>query len=552
MTRLTRSSPPTSTRLLLRILERPELVAVVDKLSPPVLARLIEHVGLEDAGELVAAASSPQLQRVWDRDLWWRPEHGSEERFDASRFALWLAVLLEAGEAHTVRRLREMPFDLLTLAVHRLIRVVDREQWLEAAAEAGDDDETDVGRFAPWHELVLVARDEGAWDSVLTALLALDGEDHASLRRVLDRCGDLDAKREAERDELHERLLPEDLALESDVAAERDARHAQTGFMASADARAFLRLSRTPPPRDLATLPRDPVTRAYFRELAPESERHASSRAAQAAAAAALTAGEGDGSALSSLLELLADSGVVSGGGMQDARAPAAALTAGGSIAAETARDPEAGDDRNAALTVLHAALHTLESDAPELWSERMEELGYLANVVLAGCTSGARPFSPQSALEAAAAVTSLGLELQLRVRSQYAARAVELLRSVSADRLFRAGYAVLYADLVRPARAALRERCSAYAPAAFQVAVEELLRDDDLGELPEGLDAELLQLSAPLWDALRGLGESLPLLAGTLAAEGVRFVTTRDQLRAAQDLLRAYDDDSLVFDSPS
>src|SRR4051794_29467315 len=127
MTSLSRHhvSSPTTTALLLRILERPGLVAAVRELPGAVLGKLIDRIGLEDAGELVALASTAQLERVFDDDLWRAERAGGDETFRPERFALWLRVMLEAGEEALVRRLCELPQDLLALAVHRLVLVVD-------------------------------------------------------------------------------------------------------------------------------------------------------------------------------------------------------------------------------------------------------------------------------------------------------------------------------------------------------------------------------------------------------------------------------------------
>ena len=58
MTALRRTfSQPSSSQLLARILDAPDLGARIQRLEAPALARLIEHVGLESAGELVAFAS---------------------------------------------------------------------------------------------------------------------------------------------------------------------------------------------------------------------------------------------------------------------------------------------------------------------------------------------------------------------------------------------------------------------------------------------------------------------------------------------------------------
>src|SRR6516225_8719822 len=115
MTSIARTNVPTATRLLMRILERPGLVAAVRELPGAVLGKLIDRIGLEDAGDLVALASTAQLERVFDDDLWRAERAGGDETFRPERFALWLRVMMEAGESSLVRRLCELPQDLLAL-----------------------------------------------------------------------------------------------------------------------------------------------------------------------------------------------------------------------------------------------------------------------------------------------------------------------------------------------------------------------------------------------------------------------------------------------------
>src|SRR3954452_201403 len=117
MNAISRPQVPASTQLLMRILERPGLVAAVRELPGAVLGKLIDRIGLEDAGELVALATTAQLERVFDDDLWRADRAGGDETFRPERFALWLRVMLEAGEDVLVQRLSELPQDLLALAV---------------------------------------------------------------------------------------------------------------------------------------------------------------------------------------------------------------------------------------------------------------------------------------------------------------------------------------------------------------------------------------------------------------------------------------------------
>src|SRR5262249_35741058 len=96
---------PSSTELLARLLERPDLAVGVQALPAPALARLIDAVGLEDAGEIVAFATPEQLAGVFDEDLFRSDRPGGDERFDGGRFLVWLEVMMEAGEAFVTERL---------------------------------------------------------------------------------------------------------------------------------------------------------------------------------------------------------------------------------------------------------------------------------------------------------------------------------------------------------------------------------------------------------------------------------------------------------------
>ena len=53
----------------------------------------------------------------------------------------------------------------------------------------------------------------------------------------------------------------------------------------------------------------------------------------------------------------------------------------------------------------------TCWSHDPGAHSRRMEELGYLANALMAGCSIQSRPFTAPEAWDAAIAVCNLGLE---------------------------------------------------------------------------------------------------------------------------------------------
>jgi len=422
MPKLVAYRPPSSLRLLEHVLDHPELVAAVRELPPAALGRLVDHIGLEDAAELVALATTAQLEGVFDEDLWRAETAGDDPRFDPARFGLWLEVLLEAGEKAVVDRLCELPLDFVILAVSRLILVVDMD---ELGRELGEDEETldltekalDSTVAEEWEEFRLIGRDPRTWDAVLAALLALDREHHDLLRRILERVAAASSEYIADNGGLYD-VLTSDEMLESDARAERDDRRAAHGYVAPSDARSFLALARRGLDEDAE---RDPVTRAYFREL----ERKPTPMARTAKGRTRDPAPPADVSRLTRLLE--------------DA------------VAASATERPSS--ERGLALaghgSLLGVALVRLGEEAPLVHAERAEELAYLTNVLVAGdSTKDGRTFRPVEALERAILLTNLGLDLVLdqsappsrETASERADRARRLLESTHLDRLFRLG----------------------------------------------------------------------------------------------------------------
>src|SRR6516225_3374003 len=72
-----------SAQLLARMLDEPSLVTTVQRLTPHALGKIIQHVGLEDCGEILSLATTEQLRRVFDEDLWRSDRPGRDEVFDA-------------------------------------------------------------------------------------------------------------------------------------------------------------------------------------------------------------------------------------------------------------------------------------------------------------------------------------------------------------------------------------------------------------------------------------------------------------------------------------
>jgi hypothetical protein len=378
--------------MLTYVLDQPALVHAVRTLDGGSLGKLIQHVGLEDAGELISLASSEQLEQVLDQDLWRAANLSDDEHFDPKRFATWLAVMLDVGEEFAVRRVCALPRDLLTLAVHRLVFVFDIDALMSDPPDELTEKALDSALHEEWEEFRLIARDSDAWDSLWQVLVALDQEHHALLRSLLERCADLDAEIVEEHGGLFEALSATDV-LDDDVAEDRKSRRGALGYVAPADARAFLTLAAKPaPPRQ-----RDPMTKAYFRGLRIEQQPTA------------------DVSALVALVREL---------GAHDERPTTTALPT--------------GEAPRVSRQLFEAAMEELRDTHLAVFDERREELSYLTNVLLAGTPD--RELRPFEALQLVLEHCSRGLQRELHGKSGLTAAAEVLLR-VPADVLFRLGY---------------------------------------------------------------------------------------------------------------
>jgi polyisoprenoid-binding protein YceI len=549
----------TSSRLLAALLDSGEdtLTRGVAALSPSSLLALVSTVGLEDAGELVALATPAQVQAVFDEALWKSDRPGDEEGFDDDRFALWLEVLLEAGEPVVVQALSGLSEDFLALALHRRALVFDAETLVQRGHQSDEPARVALDQALdarPSHELwgyLVVARPDadGGFDALVATLLALDerGRARGLAERLLARCAGLDeVALEGRADWVS--CLTKSASLAEDVAGERADRRAAAGHVAPADARAFLRLVRRAPPPSLSVSwrageapPRDPLTRAYFRELGTTSGGAADDR--EPTAAGSLSA-----QAARRLETLVA---AAQAGERGEAALPPPLRTAS---PADRARPPAAAPLLQRGLRLLEeraarsGSTPTFVSDAARTaLAARGEELAYLGNVLIAAMPDDEEDeaMTPSFARRAALATTELGLDLALRERFGAAQHApedkmlVEMLEHESADRLFHRGLHALQHGV---ALTALRElvRRAEVAPKAADPSggalalARRALADGEPWRVRRSL--ALGRLAPTLDDAERGLFRGL--LAPLPRLPDRRLLCSVDDLRRAHRAL--------------
>jgi len=495
---LERTWRPEPGQLLTRLLDEPQLVSVVRALEPAALTKAIRHVGLEDAGELVALATTAQLVEVFDEDLWSSERPGQDEAFDAERFGVWLEVMLEAGDEIATARLCELPEEVVTLGLMRQVLVLDMDALFEEmVGELPAVDLTEKALesclFEELDSYRIISRRHQGWDAVLTLLLALDRDHHHELQRLLERCADISAEYIEDNGGLYDVLTSEEM-LEGDAAAAREDRRARAGHVAPSDARAFLALARTQPLSEIeAARDRDPVTHAYFRELELDVER------ARPSQRAGRVSGEPDAdqrAAAQRVAQALRDAGA-----LEELAAPVALLQHPGQPATEAGTPVE--------CALLRDALFELRERAPARSQQRMEELAFLANVLIAGCAMRGRRFRPLEAARAALAVCNLGLAH--RLATTRAQDATLKLQVDGADKLFRLGWHLLQRDVVRVANTAAE-------------------RAAGRGETPT---------------ELRGLADPCPHLTGALmnereaaTSESLQFISELEQLARVRHFL--------------
>jgi len=504
--------------LLDRLLNAPDLATIVPRLQPDVLHRVIQTCGLEACTEFVALATPEQLTRVLDLDVWRLRTAGADEAFDADRFGEWIAVLLDAGADVAFAKLDGLDIHLIVTGLASHIRVFDHaavSSYITLDGELVPGRRTNTKEFAA--EIggyQIEAKRTSAWDVIVELLAFLDAEHAAYFHRLMRGCVRVSSgPREA--DGFHDLLDDADQDL-FDLARTRETRRERQGYVSPAQAHAFLRGARDLRLDGHRPLP-SPIARAHFRAVEsartdPQADREGNIDAADPVAAAPAERPQDQAGAV----EVLRDAGLL---GAQ----PRALLGA---------RDQEPSR-----LALVHAHLASRPAG--------VEELAYLANAVMAGCSIQGRPFTMLEASDAGVAIGNLGLESW---PSQW--------DDPDLVTAFQLGWAILH-----------REVCLHAAHTLITVLDEINCRDRDLQLRLEGLRRELLQhlragepwrardnldviitMDAPAWAVLLGLIDECPVMHAALAASRQRvlkinpseftFISKRSHIRVVHEYL--------------
>ena len=389
---LTAPARPDPRRLLDRILDSPQLAAVVPQLQPEVLQRVIQICGLEDCVQLVALATPSQLERVFDLDLWRSARPGADDELDPQRFGTWLEVLLEAGDDVAAQKLAGIDAELVTAALAQHVRVFDRAA---ISASDGEDAPEPDGRHSDSLSCeiggyVIEPRRQDVWPAIVTVLISLESDQPDYFHRVMSGCRRL-SNAGWELDGLDDLLSDPDQEM-FDLAVDREGRREQQGFVPPAQARAFLQSAREIRLND-PTPPRSPLARAYFggMDRTPVKPPNAPAEpSTPTALPASPSQEEASADTLAAISELV-------GGSDPAAIRPRALL-----------QDGRSGEIR---ISPFEAHMQFVCEVDPTAFAARTEELAYLVNTIVAGCSIQGRAFAPRQASDAAIAICSLGME---------------------------------------------------------------------------------------------------------------------------------------------
>jgi hypothetical protein len=484
-----------SQSLLVRLLNTPDLATIVPQLQPEVLHRVIQTCGLEDCAEFVALATPQQLTRILDVDIWQAPAPGAGEVFDADRFGVWIAVLMDSGAAVAAEKLVALDIELVVAGLARHASVFDHAAVSSYTTLSGEDIpgramHGDLGSEIGGY--VLEAKRTSAWEPIVELLAFLAAERPGYFHRLMRGCVGLSNGRREE-DGFHE-LLEDDEQDMFDLGCDREARREQQGYATPAQAQAFLRGGRDLQ-LDAGRPPRSAIVRAYFRAIEPtDAADTATARQGSRALPEAGSHTAGHVEPPVGFVEVLRDAGLFA------PPPPLRALL--GAADGETPR-----------LSMIEAHVASEAAAA--------EELAYLANTIVAGCAIQGRPFTPGEASDAAAAICNLGLENWPAHWS-----APDLITA------FQVGWTILHHDVCMFAARALIDvladiRCG---DRAIQLRLDGLrreliqhVRSREPWRARQALDV-IIMLDAPAWAALLAFIDECPVIHAAVSASRRRL----------------------------
>lgn len=358
-----------SSSLLTQFISNNQLIQEVQSLSPQVAHKIVRHIGLEDASEFLMLLTSEQIQEVLDQDVWKSPRPGVDDQLDAERFCTWLEMLLEISPDFAAEKVSDMDEDLLLTALAEFVFVMDSDE-LALMTQASENEIHSENKYLEKvlesifsqeiESYLVMCKAPFQWEPISNLLLSLQKNHSDLLESLLVRLNGITMNQIDEADGLYH-LLKESEILKDNVSYERQQKRETEGFVSASSAVAFLKgIQQTPLSKILENSEQDHISKMYFRNFKPARTRPAQ--------------------ALSPELQNL-----LSTHGVQAGTSPTLQLQA-----------PES------AASPIRSALAHLRETNRELFEQKILELNFLANVLLAGHSPSQKHLRPVEAMDLA------------------------------------------------------------------------------------------------------------------------------------------------------
>lgn len=366
------AGPVHTTALLRQLLDNPHLPAYIANLDTPTLHKLVSEIGKEDAQELIAFATPAQVKDLIETEAWQPETPGAEEKFDPARFLEWLTLWEDMDESFLTDQLRGIGSDLFALALDAYTVVID----IHAVGLSGDAD--------VFSNYAVLPKDDSSWPTMQHLLSVVWDEDPDFIESALATCC-------RQRSLLSENTtIAASDVLETDVASDRDQHRQSLGHVTPLSASVFLGAARTASIDDLIIdVAYDPIAASYLasaRKLRQEDDPgDATDSNGAREQPDTQTEDESGRQAISALLASVNISPA----------APSARLLAGPGAAGEL---------------YLKEALRSLGERNAEAMALRLDEIVYLANILVAGTTVQGGQFSEAEAVKCVYATCNLGI----------------------------------------------------------------------------------------------------------------------------------------------
>lgn len=398
------------------ILKNSSLAIQVQSLPLTAITKLIEHIGLEDAGPIIALTTTEQFKAIVDADMWAIMKSGTEESLSSERFLTWVEILSELGDKGAAEKLMELDDELLTAALADVLQVFDTEELSSLNSLNGFSQGSNIeahlkrSEYIDIDRYIIVFKNTQALSALSEILTSWSGIDHTHFCSIIDRCVQVTLDQLAETDG----LMPNYINTAKDDALDaRNNRRTEMGFVSRSDATSFLNLARDRLPLETTSSSNNPIFRSYLRQYKRDQQDS-----------------DMTFSLLSEPLIKL----------VEELHEPNVASSANTLVPIKQSQSQ--GPDSEFLNVLLK-----LQIQNPTFYESQLTEIAFLGNILLTGCSIEERALRASESVQITYTTCRLGVEFILSQRDQEwsSSGAIGLIQSLGCITLFETGWHLIF-----------------------------------------------------------------------------------------------------------